>query len=30
MLKYTKDQSSHICDCYLISKWIFQHRPRSD
>jgi len=24
-LKCTKDQSSHFCDCFLVSKWIFQH-----
>ena len=27
-LKCTKDQSSHFCDCFLISKWIFQHHDR--
>ena len=27
-LKCTKDQSSHFCDCFLISKWIFQHNDR--
>jgi len=25
MLKCTKDQSSHFCDCFLVSKLIFQH-----
>jgi len=29
-LNCTKDQSSHFCDCYLVSKWIFQHRLWSD
>ena len=24
-LKCTKDQSSYFCDCFLVSKWIFQH-----
>ena len=24
-LKCTKDQSSDFCDCFLVSKWIFQH-----
>jgi len=24
MLKCTKDQSSHFCDCFLVSKLIFQ------
>jgi len=24
-LKCTKDQSSHFCNCLLVSKWIFQH-----
>jgi len=28
-LKCTKDQSSHFCDCFLVSKWIFQHHDRS-
>ena len=23
--KCTKDQSSHFCDCFLVSKWVFQH-----
>ena len=23
-----KDQSSHFCDCFLVSKWIFQHHDR--
>jgi len=27
-LKCTKDQSSHVCDCFLISKSIFQHHDR--
>ena len=27
-LKSTKDQSSHFCDCFLISEWIFQHHDR--
>jgi len=25
ILKCTKDQSPHFCDCFLVSKWIFQH-----
>jgi len=28
ILKCTKDQSSHFCDCFLVSKWIFQHHDR--
>jgi len=24
-LKCTKDQSSHLCDCLLVLKWIFQN-----
>ena len=28
-LKCTKDQSSHFCDCFLASKWIFQKHDRS-
>ena len=28
-LKCTKDQSSHFCDSFLVSKWIFQHHDRS-
>jgi len=28
ILKCTKDQSFHFCDCFLISKLIFQHRDR--
>jgi len=24
-LKCTKDQSSHFCDRFLFSKWVFQH-----
>jgi len=24
-LKCTKDQYCHFCDCFLVSKWIFQH-----
>jgi len=24
-LKCTKDQFFHFCDCFLVSKWIFQH-----
>jgi len=24
-LKYKKDQSFHFCDCFLVSKWVFQH-----
>ena len=24
-LKCTKDKSYHFCDCFLVSKWIFQH-----
>jgi len=27
-LKCTQDQSSHFCDCFLVSKWIFQHHDR--
>jgi len=27
-LKCTKEQSSHLCDCFLVSKWIFQHHDR--
>ena len=27
-LKCTKDQSSHFSDCFLVSKWIFQHHDR--
>jgi len=27
-LKCMKDQSSHFCDCFLISKWILQHHDR--
>ena len=27
-LKCTKDQSSHFCDCFLVSKWLFQHHDR--
>jgi len=27
-LKCTKDLSSHFCDCFLFSKWIFQHHNR--
>jgi len=27
-LKCTKDQSSHFCDCVLVTKWIFQHHDR--
>ena len=27
-LKCTKDQSSHFCDCCLVSKWNFQHHDR--
>jgi len=27
-LKCTKDQSSHFCDCFLVSKWIFQYHDR--
>ena len=23
-----EDQSSHFCDCFLVSKWIFQHHER--
>jgi len=25
ILKCTKDETSHFCDCFLVSKWIFQH-----
>jgi len=28
-LKCTKDQSSHFCVCFLVSKWIFQQHDRS-
>ena len=28
-LKCTKDQSSHFCDCSLVSKLTFQHHDRS-
>jgi len=24
-LKCTKDQYFHFCDCFLVSKWVFQH-----
>ena len=24
-LKCTKDQSSHFCNCFLVSKWVFKH-----
>jgi len=24
-LKCRKDQSFHFCDCFLVSKWVFQH-----
>jgi len=27
-LKGTKDQSSHFCDYFLVSKWILQHYDR--
>jgi len=27
-LTCTKDRSSHFCDCFLVSKWIFQHYDR--
>ena len=27
-LKCTKYQSSHFCDCFLVSKWIFQNHDR--
>jgi len=27
-LKCTKDQSSHFWECFLVSKWIFQHHDR--
>jgi len=27
-LKCTKDQSFHFYDCFLVSKWIFQHHDR--
>jgi len=27
-LKCTKDQSSHFCACFLVSKWNFPHRYR--
>jgi len=27
-LKCTEDQSSHFCDCVLVSKWISQHHDR--
>jgi len=27
-LKCTKDQSFHFCNCFLVSKWIFQHYDR--
>ena len=29
ILKSTKDPSSHFCDCFLVSKWIFQHHDRA-
>jgi len=28
ILKCTKDQSSHFCDCFLVSKLVFQHHDR--
>ena len=28
ILKCTKDKSYHFCDCFLVSKWIFQHHDR--
>jgi len=28
ILKCSKDQSSHFCDCVLVSKRIFQHHDR--
>jgi len=27
-LKCTKDQSFQFCDCFLVSKWVFQHHNR--
>ena len=27
-LKCSKDQSFHFCDCFSVSKWIFQHHNR--
>jgi len=27
-LKCIEDQSSHFCNCVLVSKWIFQHYDR--
>ena len=28
ILKCMKDQPSHFCNCFLVSKWIFQHHDR--
>jgi len=27
-LKCTKDQSFHFCDCFLVSKWVFQYHDQ--
>jgi len=27
-LKFTKGQSSHFCDCFLVLKWILQYHDR--